>query len=145
MDQLTGRARMTLSKEKSRESIRVRREKSGDITHVAGTQVRSGRESEGSWEGRPSVHCSDRPFHRQEDHRTGWGPGYPRAGIRSEGVEGGLHWRRQVAGRGMGQKDWEVRPGWPGRPERQHAHAPQWPYAEPLPPSCEPSIPCGFP
>jgi hypothetical protein len=97
----------------------------GDVTHVAGTQVRSGRESEGSWEGRPSVRCSGRPCHCQEDHRTGWEAGYPQAGNRSEGVEGGLHRRRQVAVRGMGQRGWEARPGWPGQPERQHAHVPQ--------------------
>ena len=113
-----------MTSSKSRGSILVQR-KGNDITHVAGTPVRSGRESGGSWEGRLSVHYSDRPYRCQEDHHTGRGPGYLQAGTRSEGVEGGLHQRKEAAVRGMGQRGSEVRPGWPGRPERQHAHAPR--------------------
>jgi hypothetical protein len=51
------------------------------VTHVAGTQDRSGKGSEGSWEGNPFVRCSGKPYHRQ-GHRIGWEPGHRQAGSR---------------------------------------------------------------
>lgn len=77
----------------------------GGFTHVAGTPVRSGRESEGNWEGRPSVHCSGRPFHHREDHHTVLALGCRRAGIRWGEAEDEHHHRRRVAGREMGRRD----------------------------------------
>lgn len=119
----------------------------GDIafTHVAGTRDRSGKGSEGSWEGSPSVRCFGRPCRRQED-RTDSAPGHPQLGSLSEVAEGEHRQRKQTVDQpARGRKHQTPRPGWPGQPGRQHAPAPRQPCAGLLPPSCGLSIPCGSP
>ena len=118
----------------------------GLTTYVADTLGRSARkESEGSWEGRPSARCSDRPCHHP-GHRTDRAPGHRQVGIQSEAAEAGHHRGKREVERPGDPQDWGRRPGWLGQPERQRrAHAPQRPCAELLPPSYEPSTPCEFP
>lgn len=115
------------------------------FTHVAGTRDRSGKGSEGSWEGTPFVRCSGKPYHRQ-GHRIGWELGRRQADSRWEATEGERRWRKREAGHlERGQKIRGHRLDQPGRPGQQHAHVLQQPCAETLPPSCGPSIPCESP